>query len=59
MTTTTATTGGSAPYIVVSAGSVPDLPEWMRLNLLNEYRALMQRARYIEATLGLARAGAD
>lgn len=54
---TTTITGGSTPHIVVTSGSIADLPEWMRANLLNEYRALMQRARYIETALGLAKGG--
>jgi len=56
-TTQTITTGSPAYKIVVTGGSIADLPEWMRNNLLNEYRAIMQRARYIETALGLAKGG--
>lgn len=58
MTTTETLTAGSPAYkVVVTGGSIADLPEWMRTNLLNEYRALMQRARYIETALGLTKGG--
>lgn len=36
-----------------SGGSSPSIPDWYRDDLMNEYRALMQRAAWLKAVLGL------
>lgn len=36
-----------------SGGSSPSIPDWYRDDLQNEYRALMQRAAWLRAVLGL------
>ena len=48
------TTTQAALHVYAASAGSPDLPQWMRDNLMNEYRATMQRVKYLQRTLGIA-----